>query len=476
MIDVTEQKRRVAVIGGGITGLTAAFFLQQEAIKQKLPLEIVLIEATHKLGGKIQTLREDNVIIERGPDSIFDNAQVIIDLAKQLKIEDQLISSIPSRTYVAVNNQLSPVPRGSILGIPTEVVPFAKSDVISWSGKLRTACDLLLPPSDFHQDQSLGKFLRKRFGEETVENLIEPILSGVFAGDIDLLSLQETLPNLSEACKKHRSVIRGIQKETSKLKKEGTKENTFITLKDGLESLVITLEQALEKAIIYKGVRVQRISKLKDKILLSLNNELSISVDGVIVATSHQVATKLFKKDEILKSLLDIPVSSFATISMIFPHNSIKKKFDGNGFYVSRNSEYSITACSLTHLQWPHRVPENYEMIKSYIGRAGDEFIVELSDSEIEKIVLEDLKSALKVEGKPIRTVVSRFKQALPMYTIGHQKRVAQARKELYELYPTIRLAGNAYEGISLTDCILQGENAATEVLASIFQQNSVSN
>lgn len=470
MIDVTEQKRRVAVIGGGITGLTAAFFLQQEAIKQKLPLEIVLIEATHRLGGKIQTLRKDNFIIERGPDSIFDNAQVITDLSKQLKIEDQLISSIPGRSYVAVNNQLSPIPKGSILGIPTEVVPFSKSDVISWSGKLRTACDFLLPPSNVHQDQSLGKFLRKRFGEETVENLIEPVLSGAFSGDIDLLSLHETFPNLSDACKKHRSVIRGIQKETSKLKKEGTKENTFVTLKYGLESLILTLEQSLKTAIIYKGVRVQSISKSKNHILLSLNNQHSIPVDGVIVATSHQVATTLFERDGILKSLLDIPVNSFATISMIFPHNTIKKKFDGDGFFVSRNSEYSITSCSLTHLKWPHRVPENYEVIKSYVGRAGDESIVELSDSEIEKVVLQDLKSTLKVDDKPIQTVVTRFKQAMPMYTIGHRKRVDQAKKELHELYPTIRLAGNAYEGISLTDCILQGENAATEVLASIFQ------
>ncbi len=469
MIDVTEQKRRVAVIGGGITGLTAAFFLQQEARKQKLPLEIVLIEASHRLGGSIQTVKKDDFIIERGPDSFFEKDQVVVDLSKQLGIKDQLISNSPGKSYVAINNQLSPIPKGSILGIPTEILPFAKSDAISWSGKLRTACDLLLPPSDISQDQSLGKFLRKRFGEETVENLIEPILSGAYSGDIDLLSLHETLPNLSDACRKHRSVIKGIQRETSKLK-EGANGYSYLTLKGGLESLIDALEQALEMAIIYKSVRVQSITKSKDKIILSLNNQHSISVDGVIVATSHQMATKLFEREGILKSLLDIPVNSFATVSMIFPHNTIKKAFDGYGFFVSRSSEYSITACSLTHRKWPHKVPGDYEVIKSYVGRAGDESIVELSDSEIEKIVLQDLKSTLKVAGKPIHTVVSRFKKAMPIYTIGHQKRVEQAKKELHESYPTIRLAGNAYEGFSLTDCILQGENAAKEVIASIFQ------
>lgn len=469
MIEVAEQKRRVAVIGGGITGLTAAFFLQQQARNQKLPLEIVLIEATHRLGGRIQTLRKDNFIIERGPDSFFDKDQVIEKLSKQLGIDHQLVSNVPGKTYVAVNHQLCPVPKGSILGIPTEIIPFAKSDIISWSGKLRAACDLLLPPSGLKEDQSLGRFLRKRFGEEIVENLIEPVLSGAYSGDIDQLSLYETLPVLAETCKRHRSVIKGIQKESAKLN-ESNIGNSSRTLKDGLESLIIALEKSLEMAIIYKSVRVERISKENDRINMLLNNQNSITVDGVIVATSHQAATKLFTQDGILKSLLDIPVNTFATVSMVFPKNTIKKKFDGNSFHVSRNSEYSITGCSLIHRKWPHTVPKNYEVLKSYVGRTGDESIVELSDSEIEKAVLQDLQIALKVKEKPIYTVVSRFKDAIPMYTIGHRKRVEQAKKELHELYPTIRLAGSSYEGIGLTDCILQGEYAATEVLASIFQ------
>ncbi|WP_397539911.1 protoporphyrinogen oxidase [Rummeliibacillus pycnus] len=469
MIDVTEQKRRVAVIGGGITGLTAAFYLQQQAKDQKLPLEIVLIEATHRLGGKIQTLRKDNLIIERGPDSFLDQERVIEELAKQLGMEDQIISKVPGKTYVAINKQLSPIPDGSILGIPTEIIPFAKSDIISWSGKVRAACDLLLPPSNVKEDQSLGGFLRKRFGEEVVENLIEPVVSGVYSGDIDQLSLHETLPNLAEACLKHRSVIRGIQKENSQLK-EGTLESTSRTFKHGLESLIFALEKSLEMAVIYKGVRVESISKVQDKIILLLNNQNSIPVDGVIVATPHHVATKLFRHEGLLKSLLDIPVKTVAAVSMIFSDSAIKKKFDGDGFVVSRNSDYSITACSLTHRKWPHAIPEDCAVLKSYVGRSGDESIVELSDNEIEKVVLQDLQGMLKIDEKPINTIVSRFKDSMPQYTIGHWKRVEQAKKELHAAYPTIRLAGNSYEGISLNDCIVQGEKAATEVLASIFQ------
>ena len=468
MIDVTEQKLRVAVIGGGITGLTAAFYLQQQAKNQKVPLEIVLIEASHRLGGKIQTLRKDNFIIERGPDSFLDQEQIIEDLAKKLGMEDQLISNVPDKTYVAVNKQLSPIPESSILGIPTKMIPFAKSDIISWSGKVRATCDLLLPPSNV-KDQSLGRFLRKRFGEEVVENLIEPVVSGAYSGDIDQLSLHETLPNLAEACLKHRSVIRGIRKGNSHLN-EGTIKSTFKTFEHGLESLIFALEKSLEMAILYKGVRVKKISKMRDKILLLLNNQNSIPVDGVIVATPHQAASKLFEHEELLNDLLEIPANTIATVSMTFSRNAIKKKFDGNGFVVSRNSDYSITACSLIHKKWPHAVPKEYAVLKSYIGRAGDESIVELSDNEIEKVVLQDLQSTLKINEKPMTTIVSRFKEAMPQYTIGHRKRVDQAKKALHEAYPTVRLAGNSYEGISLTDCIVSGKKAAKEVLASIFQ------
>ncbi|MGX9135864.1 protoporphyrinogen oxidase [Rummeliibacillus sp. JY-2-4R] len=465
---MTEQKQRVAVIGGGITGLTASYYLQQRAKEQNLPLEIVLIEASHRLGGRIQTLKKDNFIIERGPDSFFDQQNIVEDLAKQLGIENQLISHVPGKTYVAVNNLLSPIPEGSILGIPTEMMPFAKSDIISWSGKVRAACDLFLPPLNVKEDQSLGGFLRKRFGQEVVENLIEPVLSQIYSGDIDQLSLHETLPVLAEACMKHRSVIKGIQKGSSKIK-ETVQNQTYTTFENGLESLIFALEKSIDMAIIYKGVRVESIFKVNNQITLLLNNQNAIPVDGVIIATPHSVATKLFERQGLLKDLLDIPGNTVATVSMIFPKEAIKKKFDGNSFVVSRNSEYSITACSLVHRKWPHTVPKEYAMLKCYVGRSGDETIVELSDNEIEKVVLQDLQSVLKVSGKPIYTVVSRFKNAMPQYTIGHRKRVEQAKKELHEAYPTIRLAGMSYEGISLTDCIKQGKRAAKEVLASIF-------
>ncbi len=465
---MTEHKQRVAVIGGGITGLTASYYLQQQAMEQNLPLEIVLIEASHRLGGRIQTLRKDNFIIERGPDSFFDQENTVEELAKQLGIENQLVSKVPGKTYVAVNQQLSPIPEGSILGIPTEIMPFAKSDIISWSGKIRAALDLFLPPSNVRKDQSLGKFLRKRFGEEVVENLIEPVLSQIYSGDIDQLSLHETLPFLSEACMRHRSVLKGIQKGNSKFK-EDVWNQTYKTFENGLESLITALEKSLEMAIIYKGVRVESISKMNNRIMLLLNNQNAIPVDGVIIATPHKAAAKLFERQGLMKDLLDIPVNTLATVSMIFPKEAIKKKFDGNRFVVSRNSEYSITACSIVHRKWPHTVPKEYAMLKSYVGRSGDETIVELSDNEIEKVVLQDLQSALKVSEKPIHTVVSRFKNAMPQYTIGHRKRVEQAKKELLAAYPTIRLAGNSYEGIRLTDCIKQGKTAATEVLASIY-------
>ena len=213
MIDVTEQKRKIAVIGGGITGLTAAFYLQEQARLHHYPLEIVLIEGSHRLGGKLQTLRKDGFIIDRGPSSFRDPKGIVAQLAKQLNIEDEIVTTTNAKTFIAIDKDLQQVPQNTIMGIPTKFKPFMASELVSWSGKVRATADLIIPPSKVDGDQSLGKFVRRRFGEEFVQSLIEPLLSGVYSGDIDELSLQSTLPSLLRYEQQRGSVIRGMRHE-----------------------------------------------------------------------------------------------------------------------------------------------------------------------------------------------------------------------------------------------------------------------
>ncbi|MGE7919950.1 protoporphyrinogen oxidase [Viridibacillus sp. NPDC093762] len=472
MIDVTEQKQRVAVIGGGITGLAAAFYLQKEAKEKKLPLEIVLIESSHRLGGKIQTVRKENFIIERGPNSFIDNNNSMAKLVKDLGIEDQLIRSEAGQRYITVNDKLYPVPVGSILGIPTKFSSFLASDIVSWSGKIRATCDLWFPRSRIQEDQPLGKFIRRRFGKETVENIIEPLLLGVSSGDIEQLSLQATFPELIEMEKEYRSLMTGMKKALTVISHDskGIEDRPYQTFINGLETLIEALEGRLIDTTILKSVKVESIAKTAHQVTLSLNNKSSIAADAVILATPHLITQKMFAKQGLLQGLQDIPLTTIATVSMAFPIEAMDDSFTGSGFNVARNSDFSITSCSWVHRKWPSSVPEGYALLEVYIGRSGDEAIVDLSDGEIEKIVLQDLNRVTPLKGSPLFTVVSRWKEAMPQYKVGHAQRVKLAKQELNEHYPAMKLVGSSYEGTSLPNCVDQARNAVDELLIKLFE------
>ncbi|ALS79289.1 protoporphyrinogen oxidase [Planococcus kocurii] len=464
---MTVQTHKVVVVGGGITGLSAAYYLQKQAIEQGLEIEITLIEAAHRLGGKIQTLQKDGFVIERGPDSFVSRKNSIQQLARELGIENQLVQSAPGKTHVVVENRLYPIPTESVMGIPTNFASFFTSGTSSWFGKIRTLGDFVLPASTILDDQPLGRFLRRRFGNELVENLIEPLFSGVFAGDIDRLSLKATFPELLAIEQQHRSLIHGLKKKkVSDYRAFDTeKEGLFQTFEGGLETLVQTLEKELEKCTILKGIKVEKIEQQQREIELTLNNETSITVDGVIFALPHAKLMPIFEPLGLLQGLKDMPSTSIATVSIVLPESVRASKSDCTGFVVARNSDFTITACSAAHLKWPSLTPSGKAVYRSFIGRVGDEAVVELSDGEIVKAVLEDLQKLLDIQLIPEFTVVSRWKEAMPQYLVGHDERVALAKKELQYAFPQVQVAGGSFEGFGLPACVDQGKAAATQLL-----------
>lgn len=464
---VEEQIRKVAVVGGGITGLTAAYFLKKQAQEQGLPIHITLIEAAHRLGGKIQTLHRDGFVIERGPDSFLSFKDSVNQLAKELDIEDKLIGSSKGRWFVVAEDQLQPIPIGTVMGVPTKFGPFLVSDLFSWSGKVRAAGDLVLPRTSTAADQSLGKFIRRRFGKELVENLLEPLLSGVNGGDIDRMSLEAAFPQFAEAEQQHRSLMVGMKKTKLALSAEiysDKEEGIFQTFEGGMETLVKTLEKKLDGCTVLKGVKVEGIKKDAGKAILKLNNASSIQADQVLFALPHSMLQPLFEPYSLLKGLKEIPLTSIATVSMAFPEAAVKSG-GGTGFVVARNSDFAITACSWVHRKWPSQiVPKGKKLLRTYVGRAGDEAVVDLADHEIEKIVLADLRKTMQIEGNPDFTVVSRWKQAMPQYVVGHKKRVEEARRELEKEFPMVGIAGSSFGGFDLPDCVEQGKAAARQL------------
>lgn len=471
---MNEQRKKVVIVGGGITGLSAAFYMQKEAREKGLPLDVLLVEASNRLGGKIQTVRRDGFIIERGPDSFLIRKKSIGILAEDLGIEDELVKNATGKAYIYVNGHLHPIPGGSIMGIPTEMGPFLKTGLFSLAGKLRAAGDLILPRKPVDGDQSLGQFFRRRLGGEVVENLIEPLLSGVYAGDIDHMSLQSTYPQFFEVEKNHRSLILGMKKTAPKAvpstnDSSKKKEGAFHTFRNGLETLVDAIELKLNPGSVLKGVKLESIERVGEKNYLGLNNGQKIEADAVIMTTGHVMASNLFAPHGLLQDLEEIPTTSVATVALAFPEESVVQDKEGTGFLVSRSGDYSITACTWTHRKWPTSTPEGKVLIRAFVGRVGDEAIVDLPDAEIEKIVLADLNGIIDIKGKPDFTVITRWKEDRPQYRVGHRQRVDNARQELADKFPHVKLAGASYEGVGLPDCVDQGKAAVAEVINELF-------
>ncbi|MBD3110222.1 protoporphyrinogen oxidase [Bacillus sp. AGMB 02131] len=464
-----KQHQKVVIIGGGITGLTAAYYLQQEIKKQSLPIDVTLLEGSSKLGGKIRTTRRDGFIIENGPDCFLERKTSASKLIKEVGLEHELVNNTAGKSYVLAREKLYPMPGGSIMGIPTQIAPFITTGLFTPFGKLRAAGDFVLPKSKAKQDQPLGAFFRRRLGDEVVENLIEPLLSGIYAGDIDQMSLMSTFPEFYRVEQKYGSLVLGMKKASSVNPKskstKQTKKGMFLTLKIGLESLIDKLEDALDQVTVLKSAKVKSLFKAGEQYKVMLETGETLEADVVLCTVPHQAAASLLSKYSFMEPFNDVPSTSVATVAMAFDQNAIKKDINGTGFVISRKSSYTITACTWTHKKWPHSCPEGKALLRCYVGRPADMSVVDLSDEEIKNIVLHDLNKTMSITEQPEFTVVTRWKKAMPQYTVGHKQRIEQLKLDLHNELPGILLTGSSYEGLGIPDCISQGEAAVGQVL-----------
>ena len=463
-----SKHKHIAIVGGGIAGLTAAYYLQKEIKEKQLPYKIKLIEASNNLGGKIKTIKKDGYMIERGPDSFLIRKQSAARLVKEVGLEHDLVKNGTGQSFILVKNKLHKMPSGSFMGIPTEVRPFLFSRLFSTKGKLRAACDVVLPRGEQVSDQSLGKFFRRRFGDELVDNLVEPLLSGIYAGDINELSLMATFPNFYQLEQKHRSLVRGLQTSMPKKKKtKGSKPSMFYSLKNGLQSLVEAIEEKLEDGTVMKGISVENIERKDNKYYLQLENGESYMANAVILATPAFAMQQMFHQYEFMAPVNEmVATSSVANIALAFDASAIKKDMDGTGFVVARNSDYRITACTWTHKKWPKiTTPEGKVLLRCFLGKPGDEGVVELPDQELIDIALNDLSKLMNITQKPEFSVVTRWVKAMPQYTVGHQDRLDKLTEQMKEKVPGVYLAGSSYRGVGIPDCIDQGEAAVARVL-----------
>lgn len=461
-----ENYKEIVIVGGGITGLSAAYYLQKEIKERHLPYKVKLVEASDRLGGDIRTIKKDGFTIERGPDSFLSRKKPAVRLVEDLGLSDQIVRNGTGQSYILVKNKLHKMPKGFYMGIPTKIRPLLFSPIFSLRGKLRAGFDFVLPRGKKAGDQSLGGFFRHRFGNELVDNLVDPLLSGIYSGNIDDMSLMATFPDFYQLEQDHKSLIKGLQKtlpEAPKSKKN--KVGAFYSFPDGLETLVRGIEQKLDPDTVALNVTVDHIEKKDHGYHLLLSNREVYKADAVIMATPHEALPKTFSQYYFFHEFDNVPSTSVANVAMAFDESAIKRDINGTGFVVSRNSDFRITACTWTHKKWPHSTPEGSVLLRCYIGRPSDQEVVDLSDNEIEKIVLKDLNKTMNITQAPTFSVITRWKNARPQYTVGHTERIAKVRDKMAEDLPGVYLAGSSYEGVGIPDCIEQGKKAVGNVL-----------
>ncbi|PTK65532.1 protoporphyrinogen oxidase [Staphylococcus borealis] len=464
------MSKKVAIIGAGITGLASAYYLKH----YKPDVDVTIFEATNRPGGKIQTYRNEGYTIELGPESYLGRKTIMTDIAKDIGLGDDLITNETGQSYIFAKNKLYPIPGGSIMGIPTDIKPFLKTKLISPLGKLRAGLDLVIPPIQIDDDISVGEFFRRRLGNEILENLIEPLMGGIYGTDIDRLSLMSTFPNFKEQEETHGSLIKGMQHEKAQRIKQrqlypGAPKGQFKQFRHGLSSFIEALAENIES----KGVTIRYQSPVNDIHINKDNYEIVIDqgseqFDGVLITTPHQTFMKWFNHDEAFKYFNRMDSTSVATVVFAFDEKDIENTYNGTGFVIARTSKTDITACTWTTKKWPFTTPKGKVLIRAYVGKPGDTVVEDHTDEEIATIARRDLNKMMTFKGDPEFTIVNRLTKSMPQYHIGHMSQIRKIQQHVKQTYPALRITGAPFEAVGLPDCIQQGKNAVEELLDEI--------
>ncbi|AEI43673.1 protoporphyrinogen oxidase [Paenibacillus mucilaginosus] len=479
-----NMPNHIVVIGGGITGLTAAYELNKRAARENRPLRVTLIEREPRLGGAVRTLRQDGFVIEQGPDSFLSRKPETLLLARELGLEEQLVGLNPdaARSYMYRNGRLQPLPEGLSMGIPTRVLPFLGTGLLSYRAKARAALDLVLRRRTALGDEPLGGLIGRRMGREVADGLVGPILAGIYAGDVHKLSTAATFPQLLSLESRHRSLILGMlaSKRMPKSPVHGRtgpelpprlRGSLFLTFSSGLGALVerLTEELVCQGTVIRQETSASAISPAGESgsaYRVTLSDGAELHADAVILAVPAHTAAMLLKgrSRSLNRCLASIQGVSVANVALGLDGRRLRAPLRGSGFVAPRGSGLRITACTWTSVKWPHTAPPGKLLLRAYLGHAGDEIHCGHGDDALTAAVLEDLGRILGEELRPDFSVVSRHPAAMPQYECGHLERLHGMESELLAQWPNVVLAGKSYRGTGMPDCIRQGMDAAEKI------------
>lgn len=462
-----SKKETIAIIGGGIAGLAAAYRLSRRAERPA----VTLIEGTAQLGGKIRTERAGELLFEAGPDCFLSRKPGGIALCESLGLHEALIGRDPAqaRTFVRRHGQLHRLPPGLSGMIPADPEGLRASTLLSEAGRQRVAREIDLPPAPGSGDETVGAFIRRRLGDEAYENLVEPLMGGIYAADADQLSLAATFPALRRLEQEHGSLLRALGNPAPA---GAAAYPPFVSFAGGMASLVERLVEALEGVEIRLGRPVRAIVPHGTGYRLRLAGGEEIEAAGLIgAAPAHVMAPLLQEVDDALAAeLAAIPYVSTALVSLVFDAETVGVPLDGYGYVIPRVEHRSALACTLTSNKWPGRAPEGTHLVRLYFGRAGGPDVTRWSDETLLQAARTELRETLGVRATPRSHRIHRWPHAMPQYHLGHPARLERIEQRL-AARPTLALAGAAYRGIGIPDCIISGERAAGKVAKSLLTE-----
>ncbi|TWT37511.1 Protoporphyrinogen oxidase [Posidoniimonas corsicana] len=459
---------RVAIVGGGIAGLSAAVRLGELSPAS----EVTVFEAQPQPGGVLRTLRDNGWLIEQSADNFLTKLPYATQLCETLGVADQLLETDPARRRALVVNlgRVTPTPEGFLLMSARTIVPILRTPLLSWRGRLRLLCEPFVPRKRDDSDESVASFARRRVGEEAFQRLVQPLLAGIYTADPEKLSMQATMPQFVEQEREHGSLFLAARRQENRVRGEsGARYSQFVAPREGMQSIVDAAVRRLPAGAVRVAAEVRAIQKTARGWRVEAPDADPHEFDGVIVATpSYAAAALLTGVDPDLSSLLDqIPYAGSSIVCLGVREDQLPSLPTGFGFVVPAAEGRRIIAASFSSLKFPDRTPSGRLLIRVFVGGALQPELAELPDADLERLALEELRELCGLTGEPERVVIARWPRRMPQYHLGHNALVDEIFA-LADRHPGLGLAGAAYRGVGVPQCVHSGQQAADRVHARL--------
>jgi oxygen-dependent protoporphyrinogen oxidase len=456
------MKQTILVAGGGMTGLTAAYQLQKLARQAGTDPEIIVVEKSDELGGKVQTEVIDGLVIEAGPESFVAYKPWLTQLCVELGLPMTGTNPALRQTYIAHHGRLEPLPVGMNMMIPTQIWPFLTTKLLSFQGKLRAAAEPLIPAARGGHDESIGSFVRRRFGQEVLERIAGPLMGGIYGGDWNRLSLKSTFPQFMNMEREKGSLLlaglRGRQTAAPQ-------KSPFVTVPGGLKSVIRALVCATEDVRYLTGTTLTSLSPDGDAYAADLSDGTSVRADAVVLATPAYATATLVKQflPEVALELQAVPYASSVVVALAYDRSAVDHPLDGTGFLVPPSEPQDVAACTWVSSKWKHAAPAGTVLLRCYLRRSSGKDWVKQPDEAIVQAARSTLRQLMNITADPILIRVFRWPDAMPQYLVGHLERMDRVNRA-WQQAPGLALAGAAFRGVGLPDCVREGITAAAGV------------